>query len=97
IATSAEAGVYIAKSTDSRNFFVFGHPEYDTDTLAREYDRDAEKGMNPALPLHYYPNDDPTQEPLCTWRAQAQLIYTNWLNYYVYQTTPYDLEHLSAE
>ncbi|MEG2530850.1 MAG: homoserine O-succinyltransferase [Raoultibacter sp.] len=91
IATSPEAGVYIAKSTDSRNFFVFGHPEYDTDTLAREYARDVEKGLDPAVPAHYFPNDDPTQEPLCTWRAQAQLIYTNWLNYYVYQTTPYDL------
>ncbi|MEG0072301.1 MAG: homoserine O-succinyltransferase [Raoultibacter sp.] len=97
IAVSEEAGVYIAKSIDSRNFFVFGHPEYDTDTLAREYARDVEKGLDPALPRHYYPNDDPAQKPLCTWRAQAQLIYTNWLNYYVYQTTPYDLEHLGDE
>ncbi|MEG0072221.1 MAG: homoserine O-succinyltransferase [Raoultibacter sp.] len=97
IATSEEAGVYIAKSTDSHHFFVFGHPEYDTDTLDKEYVRDTERGLDPALPAHYYPNDDPAQKPLCTWRAQAQLIYTNWLNYYVYQTTPYDLGHLGEE
>ena len=97
IATSEEAGVYIAKSTDSRNFFVFGHPEYDTDTLMAEYRRDIAKGMDMPLPRHYFPNDDSTQAPYSTWRAEAQLLYTNWLNYYVYQTTPYDLNRAGAE
>lgn len=95
IATSDEAGVFIAKSTDSRHFFVFGHPEYDTDSLAKEYARDREKGLpNPPMPQHYFPHDDPTQTPISNWRAAAQLIYTNWLNYYVYQATPYDLDAL---
>ena len=96
VAQSDEAGVYIAKSTDSRHFFVFGHPEYDTGTLRAEYERDVNKGMDVPVPAHYFPNDDPTQEPVSTWRAHAQLLYTNWLNYYVYQTTPYDLSDLGA-
>ena len=96
VAQSDEAGVYIAKSTDSRHFFVFGHPEYDTGTLRAEYERDVNKGMNVPVPGHYFPNDDPAQEPISTWRAHAQLLYTNWLNYYVYQTTPYDLSDLGA-
>lgn len=91
IALSDEAGVYIAKSLDSKHIFVFGHPEYDRNTLKAEYDRDISRGMDIAIPKHYYPNDDPTQAPHNSWRAQAQLIYTNWLNYYVYQTTPYDV------
>lgn len=94
IAASDEAGLYLAKSVDSRHFFVFGHPEYDADTLRLEYERDVAAGINPDVPVNYFPNDDPTQEPLCSWRAQAQLMYTNWLNYYVYQTTPYDLTQL---
>lgn len=94
IANSDEAGVYIAKSTDSRHFFVFGHPEYDSDTLRNEYDRDVSKGLNVPMPAHYFPDDDPTRDPVSTWRAHAQLLYTNWLNYYVYQTTPYDLNTL---
>ena len=92
IALSDEAGVLIAKSVDSKDIFVFGHPEYDSGTLKAEYDRDVAKGADIALPKHYYPNDDPRQTPLNKWRAQAQLLYTNWLNYYVYQTTPYDVE-----
>ncbi|MEC4185155.1 homoserine O-succinyltransferase [Adlercreutzia sp. R21] len=91
IAVSDEAGVYVAKSTDSQNFFVFGHPEYDRETLAAEYERDVARGMAMALPAHYYPDDDPTCEPVSTWFSHAQLLYTNWLNYYVYQTTPYDI------
>ena len=94
IANSDEAGVYIAKSTDSRHFFVFGHPEYDSDTLRNEYDRDVSKGLDVPVPAHYFPDDDPTSDPVSTWRAHAQLLYTNWLNYYVYQTTPYDLNTL---
>ena len=94
ISVSDEAGVFIAKSTDSHHFFVFGHPEYDTDTLAGEFHRDMEKGLNPDMPKHYFPNDDPKQKPVSNWRATAQLLYTNWLNYYVYQATPYDLENM---
>lgn len=96
IATSDEAGVYLAKSTDSKNFFVFGHPEYDPDTLRAEYERDLGRGLDVPVPAHYFPNDDPTREPASTWRAHAQLLYTNWLNYYVYQTTPYDLDEIGA-
>ena len=96
IARSEEAGVYIVKSVDSRHFFVFGHPEYDRGTLAAEYARDvvrvAEGALERApLPQHYFPHDDPTRAPHSSWRSHAQLLYTNWLNYYVYQTTPYDL------
>lgn len=97
IAVSDEAGVYLAKSTDSRHFFVFGHPEYDADTLMIEYERDQALGLDMPLPRHYFPNDDPTQTPKATWRAHAQLLYTNWLNYYVYQTTPYDLAKVGTE
>lgn len=93
IAVSDEAGAFIAKSTDSRHFFVFGHPEYDPDTLAREYERDLERGLEPNVPRHYFPDDDPTRDPKSNWRAAAQLLYTNWLNYYVYQATPYDINH----
>ncbi len=94
IATSDEAGVYIAKSRDSKNFFVFGHPEYDRDTLAGEYARDKAKGLDIAVPAHYFPGDDSTAEPVSTWRSHAQLLYTNWLNYYVYQTTPYNIDEI---
>ena len=92
VAVSDEVGLYIVKSVDSRRFFVFGHPEYDTDTLKLEYERDAKRGINPEIPTNYFPDDDPSRAPLNVWRSQAQLFYTNWLNYYVYQTTPYDLE-----
>ena len=92
VAVSDEVGLYIVKSVDSRRFFVFGHPEYDTDTLKLEYERDVKRGINPEIPTNYFPDDDPTRAPLNVWRSQAQLFYTNWLNYYVYQTTPYDLE-----
>ena len=92
VAMSDEVGLYIVKSVDSRRFFVFGHPEYDTDTLKLEYERDVKRGINPEIPTNYFPDDDPSRAPLNVWRSQAQLFYTNWLNYYVYQTTPYDLE-----
>lgn len=94
IATSDVAGLYIVKSVDSRRFFVFGHPEYDSDTLRLEYERDVKRGIDPDVPVNYFPNDDPSREPLNTWNSQAQLLYTNWLNYYVYQTTPYDIERV---
>ena len=92
VAVSDEVGLYIVKSVDSRRFFVFGHPEYDTDTLKLEYERDVKRGIDPEVPANYFPDDDPTRAPLNIWRSQAQLFYTNWLNFYVYQTTPYDLE-----
>ena len=92
VAVSDEVGLYIVKSVDSRRVFVFGHPEYDTDTLKLEYERDVKRGINPEIPTNYFPDDDPSRAPLNVWRSQAQLFYTNWLNYYVYQTTPYDLE-----
>ena len=92
VAVSDEVGLYIVKSVDSRRFFVFGHPEYDTDTLKLEYERDVKRGIDPEVPANYFPDDDPTRAPLNIWRSQAQLFYNNWLNYYVYQTTPYDLE-----
>lgn len=96
VAVSDEVGLYVVKSTDSRRFFVFGHPEYDRDTLKLEYERDLGRGINPEIPTNYFPNDDPSQSPRNVWRSQAQLLYTNWLNYYVYQTTPYDLQQVGA-
>ena len=96
IASSEVAGLYLVKSVDSRRFFVFGHPEYDADTLRLEYERDVRAGIDPDVPVNYFPDDDPSRDPLCSWRAQAQLLYTNWLNYYVYQTTPYDVTRVGA-
>ena len=95
LAISPEAGVYLAASRDGKHVFVTGHAEYDADTLKNEYERDKAKGLPVTLPRHYFPNDNPTQEPLVTWRAHANLLYANWLNYYVYQETPYDLSKLS--
>lgn len=94
LSTSREAGVYAVKSRDGRQFFVFGHPEYDPDTLAKEYWRDKNKGLPIAVPAHYFPGDDPMAEPVVRWRSAGQLLYTNWLNYYVYQTTPYDTKEI---
>lgn len=92
LAVSKEAGVFAVKTEDSRQFFILGHPEYDPDTLAKEYWRDVNKGLDIAVPAHYFPGDDPMAEPVVRWRSAGQLLYTNWLNYYVYQTTPYDIE-----
>lgn len=97
MAESDEAGVAIVKSEDSRQFFVFCHSEYDADTLKLEYIRDTEKGMNPKVPVNYFPDDDPTKEPVVNWRSAEQLLFTNWLNYYVYQTTPYDVNAVKNE
>jgi len=91
LAVSEQAGVFAVKSSDNRRFFITGHPEYDPDTLAMEYFRDRDKGLNPAIPANYFPNDDPSRPPVVRWRSAAQLFYTNWLNYYVYQTTPYNI------
>lgn len=94
IGVSKEAGVHLVASRDCRKFFISGHSEYDRGTLAGEYERDVKKGINPNLPLHYFPDDDPDRLPLMTWRAHANLLFSNWLNYFVYQRTPYDLEEL---
>lgn len=94
LSESDEAGVYIVASRNGRQFFVTGHSEYDRDTLAREYFRDRMAGINPQVPRHYFPADDPTREPEMKWRGHAYLLFSNWLNYFVYQQTPYDLMHL---
>ncbi len=91
LAESEEAGLFLAMAKEGRQIFVIGHPEYDRMTLDSEYKRDREKGLAIALPKNYYPNDDPEEAPLLTWRATANNLYTNWLDYYVYQVTPYDL------
>ena len=91
MSTSKQAGVFAVKSVDNRRIFITGHPEYDADTLALEYKRDLDKGINPSVPENYFIDDDPSKPPRVTWRSHAQLLYNNWLNYYVYQTTPYDL------
>ncbi len=94
LAVSEEAGVFAIKSEDNRRFFITGHPEYDPDTLAREYFRDVDRGLPIDIPRHYFPNDDPSRAPVVRWRSAGQLFYTNWLNYYVYQTTPYDITQI---
>lgn len=94
LAESDEAGVYIVGTRDERQVFVTGHSEYDPLTLKSEYDRDIGLGLPIAVPRNYYPADDPRQAPLVRWRSHANLLYANWLNYYVYQETPYDLRLL---
>ena len=94
LATSPDAGVFAVKSEDNRRFFITGHPEYDPETLANEYFRDVNKGLDIQVPVNYFPDDDPKNPPLVRWRSAAQLFYTNWLNYYVYQTTPYDIREI---
>jgi len=95
LAHSEDAGVYIAASRDGRQIFVTGHPEYDADSLHNEYVRDIGKGMDIAPPVNYYRGNDPGKVPVVTWRAHANLLYSNWLNYHVYQETPYDLGELA--
>ena len=92
LAESDEAGFLLGMSEDGRKIFVQGHPEYDRITLDQEYHRDLAKGIAPAIPKNYYPDDDPEQTPLLTWRATSFNLYNNWLNYYVYQVTPYHLK-----
>ncbi|MEG1720452.1 MAG: homoserine O-succinyltransferase, partial [Pseudoflavonifractor sp.] len=94
IAESNEAGVFAVKTQDSRQLFIMGHPEYDPETLDKEYRRDIDRGLNIEVPAHYFPGDDPTKPPVVRWRSAGQLLYTNWLNYYVYQTTPYDIKEI---
>ena len=94
LASSERAGVYAVQTFGGRQVFIFGHSEYDADTLEREYLRDKNQGLPIAVPENYYPNDDDTQPPRVTWRSHANLLYSNWLNYFVYQNTPYDLNEI---
>ncbi|WP_342578593.1 homoserine O-succinyltransferase [Psychrobacillus sp. FSL K6-2843] len=92
LANSEEAGVFLVKSNDNKYVMVTGHLEYDANTLAEEYNRDLNKGIEVQMPKYYFPNNDPSSQPLNTWKAHTHLLFSNWLNYYVYQATPYDWE-----
>ncbi len=94
IASSPETGVYAVMNKGGRQIFVTGHSEYDADTLEREYLRDKAAGLPIDVPKNYYPDDDDTKEPIVRWRSHANLLFSNWLNYFVYQTTPYDIMHI---
>jgi len=94
ISYSEDAGIHIISDMECRNLFVTGHSEYDRETLAREYFRDKEKGLPIKLPENYFPNDDINLVPKMNWKSTGNLIFTNWLNYFVYQKTPYDLSTL---
>lgn len=97
LSCSDEAGLYAAATDGGRQIFITGHSEYDRDTLKNEYLRDLAAGMNPEIPKNYFPDDNPKREPVVTWRGHANLIYSNWLNYFVYQNTPYDITEIKAE
>ncbi len=94
LASSEEAGVFALSTRNGRQIFITGHPEYDAGTLNKEYVRDVNAGKPIEIPKNYFPNDDPTKAPPATWRSSANLLYSNWLNYFVYQTTPYHLDQL---
>lgn len=91
LASSSEAGVYAVSTKGGKQIFITGHSEYDADTLKNEYLRDLNAGKSIEIPKNYFPDDDPSKPPMVTWRAHANLLYSNWLNYFVYQTTPYDI------
>lgn len=93
---SNEAGAYMVLSRSNRNLFVMGHPEYQKSTLKDEYDRDLSQGLSPEIPQNYFGNDDPTQQPIARWHSHGSLLVSNWLNYYVYQLTPYNLDDMSG-
>ena len=94
VASSEEAGVYACMTKRGRQIFVTGHSEYDADTLKKEYLRDKNAGLPIEVPKNYFPNDDDTKDPVVTWRSSANLMYYNWLNYFVYQTTPYNIDEI---
>ena len=94
LASSKEAGVYACMTREGRQIFITGHSEYEAGTLAQEYFRDKNKGIDIKVPKNYFPDDDPTKAPVVTWKAHANLLYSNWLNYFVYQTTPYDVDEI---
>ena len=95
--SEGDAGVYIIANLEKRQFFITGHAEYDPTTLKAEYERDLQAGLHPKVPRNYYPNDDPSKPPIVRWRSVAHLLFANWLNYYVYQETPYELDELHKE
>lgn len=97
LAESEEAGVYAVSTHGGRQVFITGHSEYDAETLLDEYLRDKKAGINPEIPVNYFPNDDDTRAPMCTWRSSANLLFCNWLNYFVYQATPFDLSKIGAQ
>ena len=97
LASSPEAGIYAMATDQGRQVFITGHSEYDAETLEKEYLRDKNAGLPIDVPKNYYPGDDDTQPPLMSWRAHANLLYSNWLNYFVYQNTPYDLSEIRDE
>ncbi len=94
IAESAESGIYMVMARGGREFFITGHSEYSPGTLDFEYRRDLEKGINPGIPVNYYENDNPDNPPIVRWRSHANLLFSNWLNYFVYQETPYDIRDI---
>ncbi|MBR0232770.1 MAG: homoserine O-succinyltransferase, partial [Synergistaceae bacterium] len=96
LSESDEAGVYVISNDGGRQLFVTGHSEYDPETLALEYWRDKNAGLDIHIPKNYFPNDDASQTPICTWRSSANLLYSNWLNYFVYQQTPYDARNIAG-
>ncbi len=96
LASSDKAGVYAVSTDGGRQIFITGHSEYDANTLKKEYLRDKNAGLPIEIPENYFPNDDDAAEPLVTWRSHANLLYSNWLNYFVYQTTPYDIENIEV-
>lgn len=95
LAETEEGDAYLFASKDKRIAFVTGHPEYDAQTLAQEFFRDVEAGLDPKVPYNYFPHNDPQNTPRASWRSHGNLLFTNWLNYYVYQITPYDLRHMN--
>ena len=97
LASSEKAGVYAVITPGGKQVFLTGHSEYDRDTLEKEYLRDKAQGIAPKVPENYYPNDDDTKPPMLTWRAHATLLFTNWLNYFVYQTTPYEIDKIKDQ
>lgn len=97
LASSQEAGLCLCASKDRRQIFMTGHLEYDRDTLKLEYLRDLEKGLKPSIPENYFPDNDPNKKPYHHWKSHAYLMYANWLNYYVYQATPYNLDDISSD
>ena len=97
LASSEEAGVYAVITPGGKQVFLTGHSEYDANTLEKEYKRDKALGIDPKVPKNYYPGDDDTKPPMVTWRAHATLLFTNWLNYFVYQTTPYDIDKIKDQ
>ena len=96
LAESEEAGVYAVSDDGGRQIFIMGHSEYDTNTLRDEYLRDKQAGLSPALPKNYFPGDDDSRAPVCTWRSSANLLFSNWLNYFVYQATPYQIRTIAS-